>query len=1145
MRRNATKVAAAVLSLAVTMTSVNIPTSAAAATKKVKLNKTKATLTVGKSTTLKLKQGTKVLKATFTSNKPKIAKVGKKTGKVTAKKKGTATITATYKKKKYKCKITVKAKAKPTVKPTAAPTTEPTAAPTTEPTAAPTDAPSTEPTAAPADTVGAITSVEAKSATTIVATFESALPATAVLTLTKGTTDTGVKAVIDEARKTATFTSDAKYVAGTYTVTATAGESKQSKDVEVLAQKATDIVIKSTTALVNPDKKAEVFVYYDVTDQYGESMKASTTITWTSGTGKVKSNKTTGCLTITRTDGEEFKYGDDIYLVGVDIKNGITVQKALKVGMERALDKIDFIGFINVDNRNTILKTLPKDFAVNKYRLLFTAYDQEGNPMNASTSYTDVQKPKVTFIGDNPTLIKPEFKAGELYTINGIEYCSVTVEPGMYVDKGGEVNITAISNTTRTKTVQNFVIGDAARLQSLVLSVPDRVVADGDKDVNIPFVAKDIEGKEVTNYETIVRSTNTLKLTATEGTLTVYETETGAAAIKWDDGVSANDFTTSSSHDDVNRNIALVTVVVGGESNNLMMEVYDTRRPVAISKVKLNDDDNNMITESNQAVVDVFSDNVTYMDQYNEVLDPDKARSFFNITNGESKEGIKPDDCFDGHEYGVKVDYSTVQNISDEKIEKIYRDKDANADKGIISKHLLTDNGSKGIVLQNKNGYKELTVNTKKESTDGENTSKAVVVDNLKYSVVRLDVDKKTAGNAGNTLEWSVVDAEKNIDYTIVPVSKLSNLDIKAIKKVKINTEYSKYANGEQIDAASSSAIALNKDGDMPDVDVADGQKKDDKNRDVIVTGTYDGKVITIPNGFYSDVNTSINYDSDKALTNPTFVVTRNGDEGYGNALITGLVEYGSDYDGRDAIRYGDLYDFNTAKNTRKDVRKNLFVNVYNAAGKENATKENLIGTVKTAVTVSDEERGPVKIVFIQKRAVANKLELNASDTNLTFDHKINRLQRSDESSWTPAVLVTDQYGDGMLIKDPRNAADDTDTQKVTVEYSVTNPVENKDEFAHLSNSFATNRNGSGLASIDGVEIKDTFDLTATVIETGVSVKVPVTMGSDECAILSNRVDEPAYRYVFDTFENKYIKKRQKDANNNDLSLRDTLGYDR
>ena len=94
-------------------------------------------------------------------------------------------------------------------------------------------------------TVGAITSVEVKSATTIVATFESALPAAAVLTLTKGTTDTGVKAVIDEARKTATFTSDAKYVAGTYTVTATAGESKQSKDVEIKDQSVQDIDRKS------------------------------------------------------------------------------------------------------------------------------------------------------------------------------------------------------------------------------------------------------------------------------------------------------------------------------------------------------------------------------------------------------------------------------------------------------------------------------------------------------------------------------------------------------------------------------------------------------------------------------------------------------------------------------------------------------------------------------------------------------------------------------------------------------------------------------------------------------------------------------------------------------------------------------------
>ena len=112
MRKNATKIAAMMLSLALTVTSVNVPTTSSAATK-VKLNKTKATLYVGgasskKTTTLKATFKGKKVKATFTSNKSKVAKVGKSTGKVTAVKKGTATITAKYSGKKATCKVTVK-----------------------------------------------------------------------------------------------------------------------------------------------------------------------------------------------------------------------------------------------------------------------------------------------------------------------------------------------------------------------------------------------------------------------------------------------------------------------------------------------------------------------------------------------------------------------------------------------------------------------------------------------------------------------------------------------------------------------------------------------------------------------------------------------------------------------------------------------------------------------------------------------------------------------------------------------------------------------------------------------------------------------------------------------------------------------------
>ena len=88
------------LALAAAMIMPQSMDAAAAAKKKVKLNKTKVVLKVGKKTTLKLKNNKKKVK--WSSNKKKVA---------TVKKKGTAKITAKVGKKKYVCKVTVKAAA--------------------------------------------------------------------------------------------------------------------------------------------------------------------------------------------------------------------------------------------------------------------------------------------------------------------------------------------------------------------------------------------------------------------------------------------------------------------------------------------------------------------------------------------------------------------------------------------------------------------------------------------------------------------------------------------------------------------------------------------------------------------------------------------------------------------------------------------------------------------------------------------------------------------------------------------------------------------------------------------------------------------------------------------------------------------------
>lgn len=101
---------ALILCFALMLSMLVSPEQSAAKKAKLKLNKKKATLYVGKSVQLKVK-GTKK-KAKWKSSNKKVAAVSSK-GKVSAKKKGTARITAKIGKKKLVCRVTVKNKKKP------------------------------------------------------------------------------------------------------------------------------------------------------------------------------------------------------------------------------------------------------------------------------------------------------------------------------------------------------------------------------------------------------------------------------------------------------------------------------------------------------------------------------------------------------------------------------------------------------------------------------------------------------------------------------------------------------------------------------------------------------------------------------------------------------------------------------------------------------------------------------------------------------------------------------------------------------------------------------------------------------------------------------------------------------------------------
>lgn len=109
--KNYKKILCGALAAAMVLTTAVVPASAA---EKPALNKTKLTMTVGDTATLKVKNAAKNEKITWASKKKTVAAVSSK-GKVTAKKAGKTVVSATLKKtgKTLKCNVTVKASETP------------------------------------------------------------------------------------------------------------------------------------------------------------------------------------------------------------------------------------------------------------------------------------------------------------------------------------------------------------------------------------------------------------------------------------------------------------------------------------------------------------------------------------------------------------------------------------------------------------------------------------------------------------------------------------------------------------------------------------------------------------------------------------------------------------------------------------------------------------------------------------------------------------------------------------------------------------------------------------------------------------------------------------------------------------------------
>lgn len=652
--------------------------------------------------------------------------------------------------------------------------------------------------------VPVIVSVKATAVDTLEVTFSQAVD-TEDITLAVTRNGVAVPGTVAwNADKTvATITTTAKMVNGVHTVTASSKADTSytsTGSIEIKSQYIAEIKILNDVALTGPDSGKEsmrAFVYYDVLDQYGQSVRSTTNITWSFSAKQESIDRTTGKITLSRSDGNAFTYGEQIYISGVDTKTGVAVTKTVTVGQKQALNSIELAGFLK-KGTTEILKGLPSGFKADTYYMLYTVKDQNGNPFDV---VEPIKNNQVTIIADNMLLINKFGPEERQLSINGKEYNAVIVQPGINVDKGGEVNITAIANNTGNKVVINTVVGANQILTTFNMSLPAGILADGET-IEIPFEAYDQNGDKITNFTTLARNTqfNALTFNASQGKLKLSEKDDGTAKLEYID-TDGTSWTSSTATDGIDRVVSLTSIVVGGNNSTLMLNIQDKARPEGIKSVNIP----SVVVEQGTFDIEISggdNNKIIFVDQYGREMKKEDAEAFFKASKETSFTGHGNPE-FNGYKFVVRATYKGDDDIFS------------------VGGTSFGNNATFEILPT---AADKKTFTAKAGTTATAKSGMAFQFDIVKY---------KTADGFGKAV---AVSTNKTYPITVVDINAVKGFTIKDIAKVYVETTKSEHETGD-VDLTPTTI-----GNTVGSVKVPDSHK-----RSVEVTGTYNGVSVSIP----------------------------------------------------------------------------------------------------------------------------------------------------------------------------------------------------------------------------------------------------------------------------------------------------------
>jgi hypothetical protein len=656
-------------------------------------------------------------------------------------------------------------------------------------------------------------------------------------------------------------------------------------------KKPVGIEIDATKKALTNEKGTEAYVYYDIKNAAGDSIRNSVDVQWITSPSGATYKKSTGCITIpcANEESQKFTYGSKIVVTGVaaTAEYNVTKTAEVEVGMEQSVDSIQIAGFVSKNDPTNVVTTLPTDFAKDTWYLVFKTFDQNGNPLDMAKN-EEFRSKNLSITSKNPMLLTVEndVKKETMFSttkVDGVaqkdkvgseivtDYTGVPVTPGDWVDKGGEVTLMIVPTKTGNVAEKVFVVGEASLLNSLEILGPvdskgnEWELADGDKDVKMAYEALDTKGNKVTSYETIVRSSNALNLNCTLGTMIVKEENDGTAGIYWSDDASYAEYTGDNcgTHDKVPRYLTVTTVVVGGTAAKVkQMQVSDARIPSEIEAVKLG----SYVMETGKITgTPTNGEDVIFQDQYGITMKKEQVQKFFALkANG-----------WDGKVYGVKIDMPEVKSLTqgDEIAE------------------------------------------TGEEITFTPGAIDKAGVDTVRFSVASLKTDDyKVIAKREKVDNWNDEGNVKAHNITSVRMSDLQDFYIKGLNDLyEIDAEVADGVLKKTLNQAAETA------GDPVTSAVFA-----DKNPTYEVMGKYNGNDVKVPGQqgwLYTGTDSRFNIDDEK-------------DSQIGDVTLT-------DSNGK-TMKEGELLDFNNYGNPARQVGYELKIAVVKEYGLRGIVKTNL-----------------------------------------------------------------------------------------------------------------------------------------------------------------------------------------------------------